>query len=54
MREFNTFDEALAALYADLKPGGCIDLHEEHCSMSEDIDSECDCTPIRLTSGASA
>ncbi len=51
--EFNTFDEAYAALMASLEPGGWIDLHEEHCALVSD-ESECTCVPHRITRGASA
>lgn len=53
VQEFNTFDEALAALYAQLEPGGSIDLHHEDCSLAVD-GPECTCTPMTLTSGAQA
>src|ERR1041385_8775052 len=53
VQEFETFDDAVAALYAQLEPGGSIDLHDEDCALSVD-GPECTCTPLRLTSGASA
>ena len=51
--EFNTFDEAYAALMAQLEPGGSIDLHEEDCGLVVD-EPECTCTPHRITKGAVA
>lgn len=51
--EFDTFDEAYAALMAQLDPGGSIDLHEETCALVVD-GPECDCTPHRITKGAQA
>lgn len=51
--EYNTFDEAYAALMAQLEPGGCIDLHEEDCALAVD-GPECTCVPHRMTKGASA
>jgi len=51
--EYNTFEEAYAALMAQLEPGGSIDLHEEACALAADGD-ECDCTPHRMTKGAVA
>lgn len=53
VQEFDTFDEAYAALMAQLEPGGSIDLHEESCALAADGD-ECDCTPHRITKGAQA
>ena len=51
--EFDTFDEAYAALMAQLEPGGSIDLHEEHCALVVD-EPECTCTPHRIIKGAVA
>lgn len=53
VQEFDTFDEAVAALYAQLEPGGSIDLHHEDCALANDEDDR-NCTPLRLTSGAQA
>lgn len=53
VQEFDTFDEAIAALYAQLEPGGSIDLHHEECALAFD-GPECTCTPMRLSSGATA
>lgn len=50
---FETFDEAYASLMAALEPGGSIDLHEEDCALAID-EPECDCTPMRITKGATA
>ncbi len=55
VEEFSTFDEAYAHLMASLEPGGWIDLHEEDCALAADVNpGECDCTPHRITKGASA
>lgn len=51
--EYETFDEAYAALMASLGPGGSIDLHEEGCALVAD-QPECTCTPHRITKGAEA
>jgi hypothetical protein len=51
--EYDTFDEAYAALMAQLEPGGSIDLHEEDCGLVIG-EPECTCTPHRITKGASA
>lgn len=51
--EFNSFDEAYAALMAQLEPGGIIDLHEETCGLVDDGDA-CTCVPHRITKGAVA
>jgi len=48
--EFDSFDEAYAALMAQLEPGGSIDLHEEHCALVVD-EPICTCTPHRITKG---
>ena len=53
VQEFETFDDALAALYSQLDPGGTIDLHHEDCALAVD-GPECTCTPLSLTSGAKA
>lgn len=53
VEEYETFDEAYAALMAQLEPGGCIDLHEEDCALVVD-GPECTCTPHRITKGAEA
>jgi hypothetical protein len=53
VQEFDSFDEAYAALMAQLDPGGSIDLHEETCALTRD-EPECDCTPHRITKGAQA
>lgn len=53
VQEFDTFDDALAALYSQLDPGGSIDLHHEDCALALN-GPECTCTPMRLTSGAQA
>ena len=52
-QEFASFDEAYAHLMQSLEPGGWIDLHEETCALARD-ELECDCTPHRITRGASA
>ena len=54
MTEFDTFDEAVAALYSQLEPGGTIDIHEETCQLTEFDGTSCTCTPLTLTSGAKA
>ena len=51
--EYETFDEAYAALMAQLEPGGSIDLHEEDCALVVD-EPECTCTPHRITKGPTA
>jgi hypothetical protein len=51
--EYETFDEAYAALMASLEPGAWIDLHEETCAMVVD-EPECTCTPHRITKGPQA
>lgn len=51
--EYDTFDEAYAALMAQLEPGGSIDLHEETCGLVVD-EPQCTCTPHRITKGAVA
>ena len=53
-REFNSFDKAYAHLMQSLEPGGWIDLHEETCALAADEPGECDCTPHRITKGATA
>jgi len=53
VQEFDSFDEAYAALMAQLDPGGSIDLHEETCALAVD-GPECTCTPHRITKGATA
>lgn len=53
VEEYETFDEAYAALMATLEPGGSIDLHEEDCALAVD-GPECTCTPHRITKGAVA
>lgn len=55
VQEFETYDEALAALYSQLEPGGVVVIHEESCSLVEGAsDDDCDCTPMTITSGAKA
>ena len=51
--EYETFDEAYAALMASLEPGGSIDLHEEDCALVVD-GPECTCTPHRIIKGPAA
>jgi hypothetical protein len=53
IQEYDTFDEAVAALYSQLEPGGSIALHHEDCELAAD-GPECTCTPTTLTSGAKA
>jgi hypothetical protein len=53
VQEFETYDEALAALYTQLEPGGSIDLHHEDCALAFD-GPDCSCVPLTLTSGAKA
>jgi len=52
-RDYDTFDEAVAALRAQLEPGASIDLHDETCALAND-GCECTCVPVTLKPGASA
>lgn len=52
VREYDSFDEAYAALYETLEPGGSIDLHDEECALVDD--KECNCVPYRMTKGNEA
>jgi hypothetical protein len=55
VQEFDTYDEAVAALYSQLEPGGSIAIHAEDCALVDGAsDDDCDCTPMTLTSGAKA
>jgi hypothetical protein len=52
--EYETFDEAYAALMASLEPGSSICLHSEECALVDGTEeSQCDCVPLVLTKGAS-
>jgi hypothetical protein len=53
VREYNSFDEAYAALYSTLEPGGSIDLHDEDCALAQD-GPECTCVPHRMVKGTQA
>lgn len=55
VREYSSFEEAVAALYASRVPGQIIDIHDEDCGL--DVaggEDSCTCTPIRLGGGAEA
>jgi hypothetical protein len=55
VQEFDTYDEAVAALYSQLEPGGSIAIHAEDCALVDGAsDDDCNCTPMTLTSGAKA
>jgi hypothetical protein len=50
---YETFDEAVAAALAELEPGGVLTLHHETCALVDE-ETECNCTPLELTVGATA
>jgi alkanesulfonate monooxygenase SsuD/methylene tetrahydromethanopterin reductase-like flavin-dependent oxidoreductase (luciferase family) len=50
---YETFEEAIAVLRAQLDPGASIDLHHEDCALAYD-GPLCTCTPLTLTGGAQA
>lgn len=55
VREFDSFEEAYAALMANAEAGQIIDIHDADCALdvggSED---DCTCIPYRLKPGARA
>lgn len=50
---YETIDEAIAVALSELEPGGTLSVHEEHCELVDE-ESQCTCTPMVLTTGASA
>ena len=54
---YDTIDEAIAVALSELEPGGTLSVHEEACALADADDpdeSDCDCTPLVLTTGATA
>ena len=54
---YDTLDEAIAVALSELEPGGTLSVHEETCALADADDpdeSDCDCTPLVLTTGATA
>lgn len=55
VQQFDTFDEAVRALKAQLGPGCELVLHTEECRiLAGGSDEDCTCTPTVLVGGAQA
>ena len=53
VREYDSFEDAYAALYHQLEPGATLVIHDGECALVDDED-ECDCEPTELTKGYEA
>jgi hypothetical protein len=54
VREYDSFEDAYAALYRDLEPGQTLVIHDGECALTEEDPGSCSCDPIELTKGISA
>lgn len=50
---YDTLDEAIAVALSELEPGGTLSVHDETCELVDE-ETECTCTPLVLTTGATA
>lgn len=53
--EFDSFEQAYAALMAQAEAGQIIDIHDPDCALDEGgTEEDCTCIPYRLVPGAKA
>jgi hypothetical protein len=51
---YETIDEAIAVALSELEPGGTLSIHAEDCALVDEDAEECTCSPMVLTTGATA
>ena len=57
LEEFDTFEEALAAVLEGAPAGCVVAVHAEDCALAGDnprSDTDCTCEPLELVAGAQA
>lgn len=52
-KTYETLDEAIAVALSELEPGGTLSVHAEECELVDE-ESQCTCSPLVLTTGATA